>query len=227
VFASASQAQRLPSDDRKPALTRKENWGLSLGVEMITAGFEPTRCPSVALLSNGDLLKTTTPCDGVEHAYATRGTGVSLNVGLMFLRHFMFGGEVGTVGFGGNRTFTSENPPSSYTASTTNSLFGSWYVGLISSPIGRDAKQGRKVWGGALAGWSKWSGERVVESCEECRVEPIPMGTAYFVQPFVMFGGGDKDGGGGLRLAYRHYVHGSRAMHSALTFGLFFALGKL
>lgn len=150
-----------------------------------------------------------------------------MNAGAMFLRHFIFGGEVGTVGFGGNRTIEEDSPPVSYTTSTTNSLVGSWYVGLITSPIGKNPKLGRKLWLGGLAGASKWSGERTIRSCAGCEAEPLPMGGAYFVQPFVMFGGGDKDGGGGLRVSYRHYMGGDEAMHSAATFGLFFAFGRL
>jgi hypothetical protein len=53
------------------------------------------------------------------------------------------------------------------------------------------------------------------------------MGRPAFFEPFAMFGGGDKDGGGGLRLAYRHHFGGFEAMHSTMTFGLFFALGRL
>jgi hypothetical protein len=53
------------------------------------------------------------------------------------------------------------------------------------------------------------------------------MGNAYYLQPFAMFGGGDKDGGGGLRISYRQYMGGNEAMQSAATFGLFFAFGRL
>jgi hypothetical protein len=227
LISSAAAAQRLPSDDRKLALTRKENWGVSIGVEMISASFHPTRCPSLATTADGSFIKSTVPCDGVRHAYESRGVGVSMNAGVMFLRHFLLGGEVGTVGFGGNRTIEEESPPVSYRTSTTNSLVGSWYVGLITSPMGKSPKLGRKFWLGGLTGWSKWSGERTLESCTGCAAEPLPMGSAYFLQPFAMFGGGDKDGGGGLRLSYKHYVHGTRAMQSALTLGLFFAFGRL
>jgi hypothetical protein len=56
---------------------------------------------------------------------------------------------------------------------------------------------------------------------------PMKMGRPAFVEPFAMFGGGDGDGGGGLRLAYRHNFGGFDAMHGAATLGLFFAFGKL
>jgi hypothetical protein len=221
TLQSPLAAQRLPSEERKPALTRKENWGLSIGVDVVGASFQPTRCLTL-------VIGVFRPCDDVEWAYKTRGIGASMNAGVLFLRHFMLGGEVGTVGFSGNRTFTSgSNPPVTYTASTTNSLFGSMNAGLITSPIGSNPRLGRKWWVGGLAGHSWWSGERLVKSCEQCKVDPLVMGNAYFLQPFAMFGGGDKDGGGGLRISYRHYMGGNRAMHSGATLGLFFAFGRL
>ena len=229
LVAIAGDAQTLPSANRKPALTRKENWGLSIGVEMLTASFQPTRCPSLLVTASGDLLATTQPCDDRPYAYKTQGIGISMNAGVMFLRHFLLGAEIGTVGFSGNRTFVDYTPvpPVSYFASTTNSLVWSINGGFISSPMGKSPKLGRKAWLGGLIGRSVWSGERAVRSCEQCAVDPLVMGSAYFVQPFVMFGGGDKDGGGGLRTSYRYYTHGNRAMHSAFTLGLFFAFGRL
>jgi hypothetical protein len=220
LLPSLLSAQRLPSDDRKPALTRKENWGLSIGVELISASFQPTQCPTLEV-------EVFVSCEGVEYAYKTRGIGVSMNAGVMFLRHFMLGGEVGTVGFSGNRKFERENPPSSYDASTTNSIMGSGYIGVITSPMGKSPRLGRKWWAGLHAGRTSWSGERAIKSCSQCAVDPLPMGSAYYLQPFVMLGGGDADGGGGLRLSYRHQFGGNEAMHSAMTLGLFFAFGRL
>jgi hypothetical protein len=234
VLPLALRAQRLPSDDRKPPLTRKENWGMSLGIDVISAGFRPTRCPTVQTFPDGSQRLVQGSCSGIEHAYSSRGFGVGLNVGLVFLRHILFGGEVWTVGFSGTRDFVAESPPSAYHAETTNSLAASAYVGVLSSPLGNRDRVGRKVWLGLLAGKSHWSGQRKMNSldtsiCEmdDCRYEPLKMGRPGFLEPFVMFGGGDKSGGGGLRLAYRHHFGGFEAMHETVTFGLFFAFGRL
>ena len=220
LVPSALLAQRLPSDDRKAPLTRKENWGMSIGLELISATFQPTQCPT---LFEGIF----EPCEGVDIAYKTRGIGVSMNAGAIFLRHFMLGAEIGTVGFSGNRSIRRESPPVEYTTSTTNSLMLSGYFGLITSPMGSNPKLSRKWWAGLHAGRSAWTGKRVIKSCETCAFEPLPMGGTYYVQPFLMMGGGDTDGGGGLRLSYRHHLGGNEAMHATMTFGLFFAFGRL
>jgi hypothetical protein len=227
LLPSVLMAQRLPSDDRKPPLTRKENWGMSLGIDLISAGFQPTKCTTLQTLPGGEVVRVADACGDLPQGYSSRGFGVGLNFGLVFLRYILFGAEVWTVGFSGTRDFTADNPPVSYHTETTNSLAASAYIGAITPPIGRGSKLGRRFWLGMLLGKSHWSGERQISSCETCRYDPLGMGRPGFLEPFVMFGGGDRDGGGGLRLAYRHHFGGFEAMHETVTFGLFFALGRV
>lgn len=213
-------AQRLPSEDRKPPLTRLENWGLSVGVDLLAPRYRPDKSP--LLDQQAGFIK---PCDEADYGYATTGTGVSINVGAMFLRHFLLGGEIGSVGFRGDKTFRV-SAGQTCKVNTLNSITGSGYVGVISSPLGNGARIGRKFWLGVLGGKSNWSGQRQLFSCSGCPADKLRMNSAFFVQPFVMLGGGDKDGGGGIRLAYRKQV-GNAPLRSVATLGLFFALGGL
>lgn len=224
LTSAIADAQRLPSEERKPPLTRKENWGMHLGVDFISARFQPTKCESVSRGPNGERIPVVLPCDGQPNDYSARGFGVGLNVGVTFLRYILFGGEAWSIGFGGTRPRSDGTGASLPDMETTNALAGSAYVGLISPPLGANARLGRKVWLGTLLGKSHWSGER---KCEGCVYDPLRMGRPWFVEPFAMFGGGDRDGGGGLRLAYRHNGGGFEAMHGAMTLGLFFAFGRL
>ena len=169
---------------------------MTLGVDAITTVFHPDRCAIVTNIPmTNDHISSEGPCGDEPMAYASRGYGVGLNIGVTFLRHILFGGEVWAVGFGGRRSYDS-TAASGIGAETTNSIAGSVYVGGITSPLGSAKERpGRKVWLGMLVGTSTWTGER---TCIKCRFEPMKMGRPAFVEPFAMLGGGDKDGGGGF-----------------------------
>jgi hypothetical protein len=79
-----------------------------------------------------------------------------------------------------------------------------------------------------MFGKSKWGGERRLPDCQPCAgTDRISMRSGWYAEPFAKFGGGDRNGGGGIRLSYRAYVQESRMVQSAVTFGLFFDFIKL
>lgn len=205
ALAGESVAQ-LPSPAvaRRP-LTSPANFGLTFGLEAISGTFSP----------GGSL----------PYEFDTRGSGVSLNVGLVWLRHVLFGLEGGTVFFRGDEEFSMSGVP--YRAQTTNALVGSFYTGITTLPMGPSPRLGRKWWAGALLGSSKWTGARRMPDCVHCYRLKIPMESGLFVEPFVMFGGGDREGGGGIRAAYRRYLGGRRTIDGALHLGLFFNFTRL
>lgn len=194
---------------RAQLVSNTNNWGVTFGVDGISSAFNPGGPDH--------------PRGYAPYAYAARGNGLALNAGFVFLKHYMFGGDIGAVFFGGDRTFAPGDTIGGYSASTTNSLLGLGYVGLITSPLGSSPKLGRKWWLGARVGASKWSGERRVISCANCNVDPLAMKGGAFVEPFVVYGGGDRDGGGGIRLAYRHALYANSTIRDAVSLGLFFA----
>jgi hypothetical protein len=198
----------VPAQTPRPkeqALTRPENWGLTFGLEGLSATYDPP--------------------GALQYEYKTRGNGLNLNVGMVWIRHILFGGEIGAMFFGGDEKLTANGV--TYRSETTNSTVSSIYAGIITSPMGRSPKMGRKWWAGVLAGQSKWSGERRMDGCLGCATDRLHMVAGPFLEPFFMFGGGDKDGGGGFRLGYRRYVSGSRTLQSAVRFGVFFDFIKL
>jgi hypothetical protein len=183
-------------------------WGIALGIEGITARYKPRQ--------------------GAAYAYATQGNGLAGKLAVMMDRHFLLGGELGVAVFGGDRRFDYDHPSwGPFSAQTTNSIFGSIYGGVITSPLGKSPRLGRKAWVGALAGAARWSGERrIIPDCP-CGAPTLHMRSGGFVEPFVILGGGDSDGGGGFRLGYRHPLSGGSTLHEMLTLGVFFALAKI
>ena len=205
VFSPVVAAAQRPNQ----ALTRPDNWGLTFGLEGIFPKYQP-------LGSQG-------------YAFDTRGRGLNLNIGVTLSRHWMFGAELASVFFGGDQDFEmpGAGSPQVFHAETTNSIVSSGYAGWITNPMRKSPRMGRKWWLGAMLGVSKFSGERRTDGCIPCGSERFSMLAAGYVQPFVVFGGGDKDGGGGFRLGYRHYFKSDKTIRSALTFGLFFDFIKL
>jgi hypothetical protein len=188
---------------QEPPRPRPE-WGFTIGLEALTSLYEP---------------RLSTP-----YAYSTRGYGMALNVGSVFKGHILVGADVGWAMFGGDRRFPADAATAGYAVRTTNSILGSLYTGLISSAIGRSNEMGRKFWVGARLGNGRWSGERRLEACANCNYEPLPMRSSYYIQPFVVFGGGDRSGGGGFRLSYTHYMRANSTIRSAVAFGFYFNL---
>jgi hypothetical protein len=189
------------------------NWGVTFGIDAVSSSYNP---------HGGEDARGKT-----QLGFATRGWGISGNLGVVFLKHYMLGGDVGAVWFGGDRTLIDPNGQSAVAVTTTNSLSGSAYVGLITSPLGRNGKLGRKWWFGGKFGSAKWGGERRLAGCVGCSTDnPMHMVSGAYVEPFVVFGGGDRDGGGGFRLAYRQSVFPVETIRSAVTFGFFFDLLK-
>lgn len=161
----------------------------------------------------------------MPYDFDTRGTGISLNIGVNFLRYWLAGLEGGTLFFKGDQTFVLGGEH--HRAQTTNSLVGTLYTGVTTAPMGRSPQLGRKWWAGFLVGSSHWTGERRLRNCAPCFADRIGMRAAFFAEPFVMFGGGDRDGGGGFRLAYRRYLRDVDTVTGAIHFGLFFNFLKL
>jgi hypothetical protein len=52
------------------------------------------------------------------------------------------------------------------------------------------------------------------------------MAAGAYVEPFLVFGGGDHDGGGGFRVSWRQPLFATETIRSSATVGLFFALLK-
>ncbi|HYV97626.1 MAG TPA: hypothetical protein VE967_09245 [Gemmatimonadaceae bacterium] len=202
--APAANAQ-LGGPPRAKALTRPENWGLTFGLGFISPVYDPS--------------------GPQDFNYATRGQGLSLTLGLVFNRYFIFGGEIGSVFFSGDKRLISFN--TEYPSETTNSVVGSAYAGVITSPMGRSPKLGRKWWVGTVLGASTFSGERRLDGCTTCLHDRLHMTAGPYIEPFFMFGGGDRDGGGGVRASYRAYLGAAKTVQSAISVGLFFDFIKL
>lgn len=199
---------------RAQLVSNPNNWGVSLGFDSFSATFNPSG--------------PNQPRGDQEYAFPTRGGGVRINGGIVFLGRYLAGGEGGVAFMGGERTV----PPSGsgvggYQVVTQNSVVSSAYVGWITRPMGRTAKVGRKWWMGALVGRERWSGERQVISCASCTVILLKEKSGTFVEPFVVWGGGDRTGGGGFRLAYRAPLLKEAAIRAQVSLGLYFNFLKL
>lgn len=201
VFSSASQlAAQIPVTRPQP------EWGFTLGLEAVTGLYQP---------------RINVPFD-----YATRGGGMALALGSVFKGHLLVGFDVGWAFFGGDKAYPGDVNSAPYATRTTNSIFGSMYTGLITKPIGRRGV-GRKAWLGARLGTGRWSGERRVEDCMTCADIREPMRAGVYVSPFIVFGGGDQNSGGGFRFAYTHFVGDNARMRSAMSFGVYFNLLRI
>lgn len=201
AFSTARLAAQVPQVRPVP------DWGFTLGIEAVTGLFEP-RVPA-------------------RNAYATRGGGMGLAVGTVYKGHILVGGEAGWAFFGGDREFPPDVNTASFYSRTTNSIYGSMYTGLITSAIGRRNQIGRKLWLGAHLGSARWSGERRAEQCPTCPPVPLRMRAGPYVSPFIVFGGGDQNGGGGFRIAYTHFLREDASLRSSMAFGLYFNLLNL
>jgi hypothetical protein len=189
------------------------NWGVSLGLDVFGATFDP----SGPHHPRGDL----------EYAFPTRGWGLRVNGGVVFLKHYLAGGEGGVALMGGERTYPGSNGNDGYNVITQNSIVSSMYVGWITTPMGGTTKVGRRWWLGALLGRERWSGKRQIISCPSCTIDPLKEKSGTFVEPFVVWGGGDKNGGGGFRLAYRTPVLQAPTIRGQFSLGFYFNFLKL
>lgn len=200
---------------RAQLVNKAENWGATIGLDASTALYDPTHHE-----------------DGPRQPYdfKTRAWGIEVNGGALFLRHYMFGGSIGVAYFRGDTAWLDAVTERHYTVQTINSIVGSAYVGWISSPLGRSPRMGRKWWFGAMIGRDRWSGERRVDVTPISVAPPPPlhMHAGTYVEPFVMFGGGDRrSGGGGFRLAVREMVQPDARIREVVTLGMFFAFTRL
>ena len=187
-----------------PVTRSRPEWGFTLGLEAVSGLYRP---------------RSNVPFD-----YATRGGGMALAIGSVFRGHLLVGGEAGWSFFGGDRDYPADLNSDAYSTRTTNSIFGSIYTGVITSAIGRRNSIGRKLWLGARFGNARWSGERRLENCPTCADIREPMRSGLYVAPFIVFGGGDQNGGGGFRFAYTHFLKDNARMRSSMAFGVYFNL---
>jgi len=80
---------------------------------------------------------------------------------------------------------------------------------------------------GALLGRERWGGERQIISCATCTWIRSKEKSGTFVSRFVVWGGGDKTGGGGFRLAYRPACPPRTDDQGSGELGLYFNFLKL
>lgn len=198
---------------RAQLVSNPNNWGVTLGLDLFTADYDP---------SGPDH-----PSGSAPFAFPTRGWGARINGGVVFLKHFVGGGETGVVMLRGDKHIGSPGF-AEYDVVTQNSIVSSVYVGWISTPMGGSARAGRKWWAGALLGRERWGGERQITVCAGCATQgPLHEKSGNFIEPFVVWGGGDRNGGGGFKLAYRTPLQKAPTVRGQVSLGLYFNFLKL